>query len=103
MTHPGGYGAPGRWPPLRAASGDGETTMKTDRRSTHRTLKHVIAWTIMFAIFGTGSGRAGTNAWTSIGPQGGAIGALSIDPHNPQTLYVATDYGGAFNSLDGGA
>jgi len=57
----------------------------------------------MFAIFGTGSGRAGTNAWTSIGPQGGAIGALSIDPHNPQTLYVATDYGGAFNSLNGGA
>ena len=77
--------------------------MKTERRSTHRTLKYVIAWTLMFAIFGTGSGRAGTNAWTSIGPQGGVIAALSIDPHNPRTLYAATDYGGAFKSLDGGA
>ena len=64
---------------------------------------HVIAWTIALAIFGTGIVRAGTNAWTSIGPQGGAIGALFVDPHNPRTLYAATDYGGAFKSLDGGA
>jgi photosystem II stability/assembly factor-like uncharacterized protein len=64
---------------------------------------HVMAWTTMFAIFGTGSVRAGTNAWTSIGPESGEIQALSVDPHNPRTLYAATDPGGAFKSLDGGA
>jgi photosystem II stability/assembly factor-like uncharacterized protein len=47
-------------------------------------------------------GYAGNNAWTSIGPQGGEVQALSIDPHNPLTLYAATSYGGEFKSLDGG-
>ena len=63
---------------------------------------HVMALTTVFAILGTGWVWAGTNAWTSIGPQGGWIEALSIDPHNPRTLYAATS-GGAFKSLDGGA
>lgn len=54
--------------------------------------KHVMAWATMFAIFGTGSVRAGTNAWTSIGPEGGAIRALTVDPHHPGTLYAATEY-----------
>lgn len=64
---------------------------------------HLMAWTTVLAIFGTGSVWAGTNGWTSFGPQGGEIEALSVDPHNPRTLYVATRYGGAFQSLDGGA
>jgi hypothetical protein len=63
----------------------------------------VVAWAAMFTILGTGRLRAGTNAWTSIGPQGGEIRALSVDPHNPRALYAATAYGGAFKSLDGGA
>jgi hypothetical protein len=57
----------------------------------------------MFAILGTGRVRAGTNAWKNIGPQVGEIEALSVDPHNPRTLYAATIYAGAFKSLDGGA
>jgi photosystem II stability/assembly factor-like uncharacterized protein len=64
---------------------------------------HVMAWTTVFAVFGTARVWAGTNAWTSIGPQGGEIEALSVDPHNPRTLYAATRYGGAFKSLDEGA
>ena len=62
---------------------------------------HVMAWTTVFAIFGTEWVWAGTNAWTSIGPQGGEIAALSVDSHNPRTLHAATQNGGTFKSLDG--
>jgi hypothetical protein len=43
--------------------------------------------------------RAGTNAWTSQGPNGGLVPALAIDPHTPTTLYAGT-YGGVFKSTD---
>jgi photosystem II stability/assembly factor-like uncharacterized protein len=46
-------------------------------------------------------GNARTNAWTSIGPQGGDIQAISMDPHNPGTLYAATDFA-PFKSSDAG-
>jgi hypothetical protein len=45
---------------------------------------------------------AGINAWTSIGPEGGAVNALAIDPVTPTTLYAGTYYGGVFKSTDGG-
>jgi hypothetical protein len=41
--------------------------------------------------------------WTSIGPDGGQIRALAIDPTAPSTLYAGTQGGGVFRSLDGGA
>jgi hypothetical protein len=34
------------------------------------------------------SAYAGINEWTSIGPDGGAIGALAIDPTSPSTVYA---------------
>ena len=78
---------------------------------------HLAAWTAMLAISGAGTlnAQAATNSrpvtnprpvsnqWKSIGPQGGEAQSLSLDPHHPGTLYAATSYGGAFNSLDGGA
>ena len=45
---------------------------------------------------------AGTNVWTSHGPEGGPIIALAIDPATPTTLYAGTDFGGVFKSTDGG-
>ena len=45
---------------------------------------------------------AGTNVWTSIGPYGGDINALAIDPLTPATLYAGTDTYGVFKSTDGG-
>jgi BNR/Asp-box repeat. len=45
---------------------------------------------------------AGFNTWSSIGPEGGWIYALAINPTTPSTLYAGTD-GGAFKSTDGGA
>lgn len=43
-----------------------------------------------------------TNTWVPIGPFGGNIRDIEIDPTNPDGLYVATFGGGIYNSEDGG-
>src|SRR5512139_2065306 len=47
-------------------------------------------------------GVAGPGAadWTSIGPYGGNVTALAIDPRTPTTLYAGTDRGGIFKSTN---
>jgi photosystem II stability/assembly factor-like uncharacterized protein len=45
---------------------------------------------------------AGVNIWTSIGPYGGDITALVIDPMNPDIIYAGTADGFIFKSLNGG-
>src|SRR5882762_1983986 len=45
----------------------------------------------------------GANEWTSVGPEGGRIEALSIDPHHPATIYAATGYVHVFKSVNWGA
>lgn len=45
---------------------------------------------------------AGTNAWTSEGPYGGAVRALGQDPVDPSILYAASEEAGMWKSLDGG-
>jgi len=42
------------------------------------------------------------NHWFNIGPEGGDVQALAINPLAPDTLYIGT-YGGVFKSTDGGA
>ena len=44
-----------------------------------------------------------TNVWTSLGPEGGNIIALAIDPATPTTLYAGTGAGGVFKSTTGGS
>ena len=39
--------------------------------------------------------------WTSIGPFGGSINALAVDPQTPTTLYAGTSRG-VYKSTDGG-
>ncbi|HYI11496.1 MAG TPA: hypothetical protein VEK57_20740 [Thermoanaerobaculia bacterium] len=46
--------------------------------------------------------RAGLNAWTPFGPEGGPVYGVTIDPANPSTVFAAT-LGGGFRSTDGGA
>ncbi|HZF12739.1 MAG TPA: hypothetical protein VFE33_28455 [Thermoanaerobaculia bacterium] len=46
--------------------------------------------------------QAGVNFWTPIGPNGGPVYTLAIDPVTPTTLYAGTN-GGVFKSVDGGA
>ena len=41
------------------------------------------------------------NQWTSLGPEGGFIRALVIDPINTDTIYTGTGVG-VFKSTDGG-
>jgi len=45
---------------------------------------------------------AGSNEWTSLGPEGGTIYTLAIDPSTPTTVYAGTLYGGVYKSNDGG-
>ena len=49
-----------------------------------------------------GNVSAGTNVWTSIGPGGGIVFTLAIDPATPATLYAGIGRGGLFKSTDGG-
>src|SRR6185295_518672 len=43
----------------------------------------------------------GIDAWTSIGPTGGRVLALAVDPSNKNVVYGGTD-GGIFKSTNGG-
>src|SRR5262249_19316819 len=54
----------------------------------------------MLAIFGRGTVRAGDNVWTSVGPEGGSVQALAVDPQNPGTLYTSTSFN-VYRSTDG--
>jgi photosystem II stability/assembly factor-like uncharacterized protein len=47
--------------------------------------------------------RAGTNLWTTHGPDGGPIRSLAIDPRTPSTLYAGTTRAAVFKSTDSGA
>src|SRR5437763_3475610 len=62
----------------------------------------VAVWIVVFAIFATGSVWAGDNVWTSLGPDGGSISSLVIDPQNTSTVYAGTQGNGVLKSLDGG-
>jgi len=44
---------------------------------------------------------AGVDEWTRLGPQGGHIQAISMDPHNPGTLYAETNIA-PFKTSDAG-
>jgi len=56
---------------------------------------------VFFAAGLPGLRAAGSSKWTSIGPFGGSIQSLAIDPQNPTTLYAGTN-SGIFKSTDGG-
>jgi hypothetical protein len=62
----------------------------------------VAVWIWLLAIFGAHMVWAGENVWTSLGPDGGAVSALVIDPQNTSTVYAGTG-NGVFKSTDGGA
>ena len=58
---------------------------------------------ISLLIFSISSNSFGDNQWVSIGPEGGPINALAIDPQTPDTLYAGTEGGAIFKSTNGGA
>jgi photosystem II stability/assembly factor-like uncharacterized protein len=67
-----------------------------------RSRAFLIAVLVLCCLGSTQSASAGVNAWTSIGPEGGTVKALAIDPASPTTLYAGTARGGVFKSTDGG-
>lgn len=56
----------------------------------------------LLAILASGGVRAGTNVWTSLGPEGGSIQSLVIDPQNSRTVYALAG-AAIFKSTDGTA
>jgi photosystem II stability/assembly factor-like uncharacterized protein len=63
----------------------------------------VLTALILAATIPSGPVSAGINTWTSIGPDGGYINSLAVDPANPSTLYAGTFEGEVFKSIDGSA
>ncbi|MBI3950860.1 MAG: hypothetical protein HY314_10455 [Acidobacteria bacterium] len=70
----------------------------------HKCMSLVLAvtTTLLFISLQTLS-QTGSPAWTALGPYGGTIGALTIDPRNSNTLYAGADGVALFKSTDGGA
>src|SRR5439155_25006399 len=68
-----------------------------------RKLRLVSLGGLLSALLVTSSMTAegGINSWTSIGPEGGSIPALAIDPVTPGTLYARAG-GGVFKSVNAG-
>src|SRR5207247_8825880 len=69
-------------------------------RHRHAALASVLA---MLCSASVNSVSAGARTWTGIGPEGGAIRVLAIDPKAPGSLYAGTEDGGIFESTSGGA
>jgi len=84
-----------------------EIQMKFNRGSAWQRVGRAsrsLAVLILLAMLGTQPRTlwAGTNVWTSIGPDGGNIQALAIDPHDPNTVYAGAGWMGTmFKSTDG--
>ena len=56
---------------------------------------------LILLILGVSSNSFGDNQWVPIGPYGGLVIALAINPQAPDTLYAAGE-GGVFKSTNGG-
>ena len=59
-------------------------------------------WMPLLALLASAPICAGANEWTNVGPQGGSIQSLAVDPQNPTTVYASTSVG-VFKSQDAGA
>ena len=73
------------------------------RQKSKRILKiTLIVAFVLFNFYQAIPASAGTNFWSSNGPDGGFISALAINPLTPATLFAGTD-NGIFRSTDGGS
>ncbi|MCX5888591.1 MAG: hypothetical protein NTY36_03970 [Deltaproteobacteria bacterium] len=61
-------------------------------------------WLWLVIIWGLNCMDAKAATWTPVGPEGGNIAVLAVDPQNPSVIYAGTNEGsGLFKSADGGA
>ena len=73
-------------------------------RSLRRLVGAVIAvLTVLGLPFARQAAAADTaDAWTPLGPNGGTVSALAIDPQNVDTVYAGTREAGVYRSTNGG-
>jgi len=67
------------------------------QRYALRAIYHIAC--VILVSWGLGSSnsvQAGVNKWTPIGPEGGTISTITIDPTDPQTIYTSTISGGLY-------
>lgn len=65
--------------------------------------KHRAVFFFGLAIFlALVAARARAQTWRAMGPQGGDVRALAVDPRNPKILYLGTTDGHIFTSRDAG-
>jgi photosystem II stability/assembly factor-like uncharacterized protein len=64
-------------------------------------LKIFLSNAILLALFNSGLSIAQNLRWDRLGPEGGKITVIAIDPIATQTIYAGTDGGGMFKSTDG--
>lgn len=57
----------------------------------------------LFLLAGAAGPRlASADAWVPLGPDGGAVTAVAVHPGDANIVYVGTDGGGVFKTVDGG-
>jgi photosystem II stability/assembly factor-like uncharacterized protein len=66
-------------------------------------LKRLLLLAVTFVLTALASPLAAAPRWTPLGPYGGFVSTLSVDPASPQVLYATSRFQGSFKSLDGGA
>src|SRR3990172_1064061 len=75
--------------------------MENSREWTRRVFI-LLGAAVLFGVIFAGTVDAGINSWSPIGPGGGTVRVLAIDPSAPSTIYAGTYGGGVFRSTDGG-
>ena len=83
-------------------AGRRNATLRTDCKGIRMKSNKRFEMVAVLAMLTLGMLTAGVNTWTSIGPEGGSVWAVAIDPQNSRTLYGMTG-AGLFKSTDGGA
>src|SRR5262245_39095050 len=74
----------------------------SSREAARRVSRLFICAAVLYTVAMTpGPVLAAINDWTSLGPEGGSINAISINPRDPNMLYVGTVYA-SFMSGNGG-
>ena len=74
------------------------TKPRNQNKKTITALKKVLAMLVMLGT-GPGTAWAGINEWTSVGPDGGLVQALAVDPQDSGTVYASTLFN-VFKSTD---
>jgi hypothetical protein len=80
---------------------EGKDLMENNRKTKAKLA--ALAFSSLAALLLPCTVMAGTDRWTPIGPDGGGVSALAINPNTPSTLYAGTNTAGVFKSTDRGS